>query len=230
MKVAVIPARGGSKRIPRKNIKGFLGKPMIAWSIDAAINSRCFDKVVVSTDDQEIAKVAVEYGATVPFMRPEPLADDKTGTVPVVQHAIKELKAQGICTTKVCCIYATAPFITPEDIRRGLTTLEESGSDFSFSVTSFPYPVQRGFVIKNGRVYMLDPTTFNMRSQDLEEVYHDAGQFYWGAADAWLNVELIFAPHSSSVILPRYRVQDIDTDEDWLHAEKLMKVILSENK
>ena len=229
MKLAIIPARGGSKRIPRKNIKLFCAKPMIAWSIDAALQSGCFDQVIVSTDDQEIAEVARQYGATVPFMRPAELSDDHTGTVPVIQHAIEWVNAQGQPVEQACCLYATAPFVSAEDINRGLDILDATQSDYAFSVTSYAFPIQRAIRLNDeGRVQMFNPEYFNIRSQDLEEAFHDAGQFYWGTADAWLQGRMIFGTGSVPVPLPRHRVQDIDTPEDWVRAEWLFKAMQAE--
>ena len=229
MKLAIIPARGGSKRIPRKNIKLFCEKPMIAWSIEAALKSGCFDQVIVSTDDEEIAEVARLYGATVPFMRPVHLSDDHTGTIPVIQHAIEWVNTQGQSVEQACCLYATAPFVSTEDIRRGLETLEASGGDYAFSVTSYAFPIQRAIRLdENGRVEMFNPEHFNTRSQDLEEAFHDAGQFYWGKAGAWLQGRVIFGTGSVPVALPRHRVQDIDTPEDWVRAEWLFKAMQAE--
>ena len=226
MKLAIIPARGGSKRIPRKNIKLFCGKPMIAWSIEAARQSGCFDHIVVSTDDAEIAEVARQYGAQVPFMRPAELSDDHTGTTAVIAHAINWFAAQGQTPAQVCCLYATAPFVSADDLRRGLSVLTEAGSDYAFSVTSYAFPIQRAIrITPAGRVKMFNVEHFNTRSQDLEEAYHDAGQFYWGRADAWLQGQMIFSPAAAPVMLPRHRVQDIDTPEDWLRAEWLFKAI-----
>ncbi|NQW95202.1 MAG: pseudaminic acid cytidylyltransferase [Polaromonas sp.] len=226
MKLAVIPARGGSKRIPRKNIKPFCGKPMIAWSIEAALQSDCFDRVVVSTDDPEIAEVAKSFRADVPFVRPSELSDDHTGTIPVVRHAIEWFTEHGQMPAQVCCIYATAPFVRAADIRHGLDVLTSAGSDYAFSVTSYPFPIQRAIrITEQDRVEMFNPEHFNTRSQDLEEVYHDAGQFYWGHATAWLTGKVIFSPHSAAIKLPRYRVQDVDTDEDWQRAEYLFRAI-----
>ena len=229
MRLAVIPARGGSKRIPRKNIKPFGGKPMIAWSIEAARQSGCFDRVVVSTDDEEIAAVARELGAEVPFMRPAALADDHAGTLAVMRHAVD---ACGVdrATGRVCCIYATAPFLLAEDLRRGLEILEQSGADYAFSVTSFAFPIQRALrLTPRGRVEMFDPAQFATRSQDLEEAWHDAGQFYWGRAAAWLDEAPLFSHGAAPVILPRHRVQDIDTPEDWLRAEWLFRAMQAEH-
>lgn len=224
--VAVIPARGGSKRIPRKNIRLFCGKPMIAWSIIAARESGCFERIIVSTDDKEIAATAAEWGAEVPFTRPAELADDHAGTVPVIRHAVEQLSASGRPPGQVCCIYATAPFVTPDDLRRGHRQLEAEGCEYAFSVTTFPSPIQRALrITAGGRVEMFHPEYLEKRSQDLEEAYHDAGQFYWGKVDAWLRELPLFGDHAAPVILPRYRVQDIDTPEDWHTAETLFQAL-----
>lgn len=230
MRLAVIPARGGSKRIPRKNIKPFCGKPMIAWSIEAAQRSGCFDQIVVSTDDAEIAEAARQFGAAVPFMRPAELSDDHTGTIPVIRHAIEWFNGQGQVAEQVCCLYATAPFVRAEDIQTGLKILTSSSGDYAFSVTSYPFPIQRAIrITEQGRVEMFNPEHFNTRSQDLEEAYHDAGQFYWGRTCAWLQGKMIFSPDSAPVLLPRHRVQDIDTLEDWLRAEWMFKAMQAQN-
>lgn len=219
MKLCVIPARGGSKRIPRKNIRDFCGKPMIAWSIEAAIKCKCFDRIVVSTDDKEIASVAMQYGAEIPFMRPAQLADDYTGTTAVIAHAIEWQNFHGEVPDKVCCLYATAPFVQATDLQKGFDILESSGAEFAFSVTSYAFPIQRAILItENQRVEMFQPEHFNTRSQDLEEAWHDAGQFYWGRATAWLANKPIFSCDAAPVLLPRHRVQDIDTPEDWERA------------
>ncbi|MCE8040703.1 pseudaminic acid cytidylyltransferase [Halomonas daqingensis] len=223
--VAVIPARGGSKRIPRKNIKPFAGKPMIAWSIEAALASGCFDRVIVSTDDEEIATVASEWGAEVPFRRPAELSDDHTGTIPVIAHAIEWFREQGEAPAAVCCLYATAPFVQPEDLRCGYQNLQGGEEiDYAFSVTSYAFPIQRALrLTPEGRVAMFQPEHFHTRSQDLEEAWHDAGQFYWGLSDAWLKRRPIFSERAVPVFLPRHRVQDIDTPEDWQRAEWLFR-------
>lgn len=219
MRIAVIPARGGSKRIPRKNIRDFCGKPMIAWSIEAAQASGCIDKVVVSTDDQEIAEVARAHGAEVPFLRPAELADDYAGTTVVVQHAVKSLMESGVAVDEVCCLYATAPFVSADDLAQGLRLLQESGASFAFSVTTYAFPIQRALKLTAaGRIDMFDHRHADTRSQDLEEAYHDCGQFYWGTRQAWLEAQAIYADHSVPVMVPRYRVQDIDTLEDWERA------------
>lgn len=225
-RVAIIPARGGSKRIPRKNVKEFCGKPMIAWSIEAAKASACFDKIIVSTDDQEIAEIARQEGAEVPFMRPESLADDYTGTIPVIRHAVQWLQEHDVAAEYACCIYATAPFISAEDLQRGWKCISQGRESYAFSVTSYAFPIQRAVrITESGHVAMFDPEQFQARSQDLEDAWHDAGQFYWGVADAWLRDKPIFAEDSAPVKLPRHRVQDIDTLEDWIRAEWLFKAM-----
>lgn len=222
MKLAVIPARGGSKRIPRKNIKDFFGRPMIAWSIAAARDSGCFDRIVVSTDDAEIAAVARAHGAETPFVRPLELADDHTPTIPVIAHAIQWYLDRGEAVDAACCIYATAPFVQAEDLRAGLAALMAEDCAYVFSATSFPFPIQRAIRINaQGRAEMFNPEHFATRSQDLEEAFHDAGQFYWGRPEAWLQGLPIFSPQSIPLRLPRNRVQDIDTLEDWVQAEQL---------
>lgn len=228
MRLAVIPARGGSKRIPRKNIKHFCGKPMIAWSIEAAHLSGCFDRVIVSTDDAEIAEIARDYGAETPFVRPPELSDDYTGTIPVIVHAIDWVKRNVSKVDFACCIYATAPFVQAEDLQRGFNLLQQSGANYAFSVTSYPFPIQRAIrITADERVEMFYPEQFNTRSQDLEEAFHDAGQFYWGRSSAWFAGSPIFSPASVSVILPRHRVQDIDTSEDWMRAELMFQALKS---
>lgn len=224
MNIAIIPARGGSKRIPRKNIRNFCGKPIIAYSIEAAIKSNCFDRVIVSTDDTEIADVATSYGAEVPFIRDAELANDHVGTTAVVKHAIEWLRQHDQPPTFVCCIYATAPFITAEKLLAGFEKINTTDCDFAFSVTSFSFPVQRAIGIdKQGRVAMFQPEHYKTRSQDLDPAYHDAGQFYWGRSGAWLEEKTIFSPASIPIQIPRYLVQDIDTMEDWLRAEAMFK-------
>lgn len=221
--LAVVPARGGSVRIPRKNIKPFFGKPIIAYSILLAKRSRLFDKVIVSTDDEEIAAVASEWGAEVPFIRPQELADDVVGaTVPVTRHAIQWYADRGEEIDRACCIYATAPFLRIEYLKQGLEVLIEKDASFTFAATKFPHPIQRSFrITETGTAEMFSPEHFESRSQDLEEAYHDAGQFYWGSARAFLEEEVVFSEHSFPIIIPRYLVQDIDTPEDWIRAERI---------
>jgi N-acylneuraminate cytidylyltransferase len=226
MRLAVIPARGGSKRIPRKNVRPFCGRPMIAWPIAAAQASGCFDRIVVSTDDHEIAQTARDAGAEVPFVRPPELADDHTPTIPVIAHAIEQLRAAGERPTSVCCIYATSAFVQPQDLQAGLERLESEPCDYAFSVTSFAAPIQRAFRIAgDGRVEMFHPELFSIRSQDLEPAYHDAAQFYWGRADAWLSGRPIFSREAVPIVLPRHRVQDIDSPEDWATAEWMFNAL-----
>lgn len=226
MKLAIIPARGGSKRIPRKNIKTFCGQPMLAWSVQAALQSGCFDQVIVSTDDAEIADVARAHGAAVPFMRPPSLSDDHTGTIPVIAHAVDYMNRNAGPVAFACCIYATAPFVQAQDLQRGLDALQHGNADYAFSVTSYAFPIQRAIrITAHQRVEMFNPEHFTTRSQDLEEAFHDAGQFYWGRASAWLVGKPLFAPHSMPVQLPRHRVQDIDTPEDWQRAEWMFKAM-----
>lgn len=227
--VAIIPARGGSKRIPRKNVKEFCGKPMIAWSIEAAMDSGCFDQIVVSTDDEYIAKIALEWGASVPFMRPSELSDDFTGTLPVMHHAVEWLTKNQIPVEYACCLYATAPFVSANDLQKGLQLIRNTGSSYAFSVTSYAFPIQRAIrLTETGHVTMFNPEHFQSRSQDLEEAWHDAGQFYWGSSQAWCEERPIFSENSVPVILPRHRVQDIDTQEDWIRAEWLFKAMKAE--
>jgi N-acylneuraminate cytidylyltransferase len=224
MNIAVIPARGGSKRIPRKNIKEFCGKPMIAWSIEAAKASGLFDHVIVSTDDDEIAKVAKQWGAEVPFVRPEELSNDYAATTEVVAHAAQWALGQGWNVTAVCCIYATAPFVQMEDLRQGLKALESGDWAYAFTVTDFAAPIFRSFK-KNasGGIEMFYPEHFSTRSQDLPVALHDAGQFYWGRPSAWIEGKRVFDQWSVPVVIPRWRVQDIDTEEDWLRAELMFR-------
>ena len=224
--IAVIPARGGSKRIPRKNIKPFCGKPMIAYSIEAAIRAGIFDEIIVSTDDEEIADIAKNAGASVPFMRPKELSDDYTATGAVVEHAIKFLQARGDRIKFVCTIYATAPLIDEIYIKLGLEKLRASNAKNAFSCTSMPFPIWRTFKIaKDGRCERFWRENFDKRSQDLEEAYQDAGQFYWTNLDAPSSDEIFFGRDSIAIVLPRHLVQDIDTPQDWIRAEFLYEAV-----
>lgn len=228
MQLAVIPARGGSKRIPRKNIKEFHGKPMIAWSIQAALNSGCIDEVWVSTDDEEIAAIAQTYGAKVPFIRPAHLSDDFATTADVMQHAVQECQIQyQQLPDYVCCLYATAPFVQQQDLLQGFELIQSKDLDYVFSATNYSFPIQRAIKLDtDGKVSMFTPEHFNTRSQDLEEAWHDAGQFYWGTAQAWLQKHTVFSPSSNIISLPSYRVQDIDTLSDWHRAEMIASLLL----
>jgi len=226
MNICVVPARGGSKRIPRKNIKVFNGKPIIAYSIEAALESNCFDQVIVSTDDNKIAEVAKTYGAKVPFIRPAALSNDYAGTIPVIKHTIEWLENHNNTIDNVCCLYATAPFIQSQTIFKAFQQLQESKADYCFSATSFTFPIQRAIrITRDDKVEMFYPEYFNVRSQDLEEAYHDAGQFYWGKAQAFKDELPLFSEASSPYILPRFLVQDIDTTEDWIRAEAMHRVL-----
>ena len=217
--VAIIPARGGSKRIPRKNLLPFDGVPMIVRSIRTALESGLFDQVVVSTDDAEIADVARTQGAQVPFLRPAELADDFTGTAAVIVHALQQLPAFDYA----CCVYATAPLLQAHYLRQGIELLEQHpDKSFAFSVCSFGFPVQRALTLDGqGALKALYPEFRHTRSQDLPEAFQDAGQFYWGRSEAWLRGEAVYSPASLPVVLPRHLVQDIDTPEDWKRAEYL---------
>ena len=227
MRIAVIPARGGSKRIPRKNIKSFNGKPMIAWSIEAAKSSGLFERIIVSTDDTEIAEVSKQCGAEVPFTRPAELSNDFAATTEVIAHAALWAIEQGLDLESVCCIYATAPFVQVEDIKRGCEALDSGDWDYAFTVTDFAAPIFRSFKqTEQGGLEMFFPEHFGTRSQDLPVALHDAGQFYWGRPEAWIQGKRIFDNRSKPIVIPRWRVQDIDTSEDWDRAEILAPVIM----
>lgn len=221
MRVAIIPARGGSKRIPRKNIRPFHGQPMIGYAIRAALGSGSFDKVIVSTDDAEISQVARDCGAEVPFVRPPELSDDHTPTVPVIAHAIQTCRAQGWAIDDVCCIYPGVPFIAAADLHAGHQLLQAGLSAYVFPVTGFPSPIQRALRrAADGSVQPFHPEHAGTRTQDLEPGYFDVGQFYWGKAEAWLaglNIHL----NARTLVLPEWRVVDIDTPDDWARAELL---------
>ena len=219
--IAIIPARGGSKRIPRKNIREFLGKPIIAYSIEAALSSGLFDEVMVSTDDQEIADIAKEYGAEVPFMRDKATASDTATTVEVLLEVIKNYEAKGKYFTYGCCIYPTAPLVKIEDLDKGYHLLRKEGFDSVFPVCSFGYPIWRSLRVnkENGQCSMVWPEHLNSRSQDLETIYHDAGQFYWFASEAIRSQKKLYCNNSGVIILNEEDVQDIDNESDWQVAE-----------
>jgi pseudaminic acid cytidylyltransferase len=222
--VAIIPARGGSKRIPNKNIKLFAGKPIIAYSIEAAKESGLFDRIIVSTDSQEIVSVASSCGAETPFIRPKDLADDHTPTAPVLHHVLVSLRETGYEVDYFCCIYATAPFLKTEYIRHGYDMIRKSRVGSVFSVTSFGFPIFRALKIKeDGRLEMFWPAHELTRSQDLPKAYHDAGQFYWLEGKTFIGQPRLYTPEALPVILPRHLVQDIDTPEDWERAEIMFK-------
>ena len=220
MKIAIIPARGGSKRIPQKNIKLFNGKPIIAWSIETAKLSGLFDYIIVSTDDFEISEIAIYYGADVPFMRPPELSNDYVATREVISHATRWVLDQGHKLDAVCCIYPTAPFIQIDDLKLGLSTLNSGEWSYTFSATNYAAPIFRAFrKLPDGGAEMIYPEKFSARSQDLPQVFHDAGQFYWGRPASWLEAKPIFSNKSVPILIPRWRVQDIDSQDDWLRAE-----------
>ena len=228
MKIAIIPARGGSKRILRKNIKEFYSKPMIAWSIEAAKASGLFEHIIVSTDDIEIANMSKQWGAEVPFTRPPELSNDYAGTTEVIAHATQWALDQDWPVTAVCCIYATAPFIQVEDLKRGLKALESGDWVFSFSATNFPASIFRSFKQNsNGGIEMFFPEHSSTRSQDLPTILHDAGQFYWGRPFGWLKGNRIFDHHTIPVIISRWHVYDIDVQEDWEQAEIIASVFMN---
>lgn len=228
--LAIIPARGESKRIPKKNIKEFYGKPLIAYSIQAAKESNLFDRIIVSTDDEEIAKIATKHDAEVPFIRPKELADDFTDTTDVVNHALQWLKDNGEEYDYVCTIYATAPLLQSKYLIDGLEKLKHSNAINAFSATLMPFPIQRTFKITGDkRCEMFWPEHYNSRSQDLEEAYQDAGQFYWTKVHKKPN-KIMFGKDSIPIVLPRHLVQDIDTLEDWQIAEIMYKVIKEQEK
>ena len=229
MVVAVIVARGGSKRIPNKNIRYFFGKPMLAWPINAAKQSGIFDRIVVSTDSEEIASIAQDWGAEVPFMRPNELADDHTPTAPVLLHAIEALEAEGDNVALACCIYPTSPFLLPEYLCQGFEVLKLSGAPAALSVTTFDFPILRGFKrCEDGSIMFNWPEYELTRSQDLPEFYHDAGQFYWVNSVVFKESGRLIMPGTRPVILPRKRVQDLDTPEDWEAAELMAQVLLQQ--
>ncbi|WP_394128827.1 pseudaminic acid cytidylyltransferase [Shewanella maritima] len=227
MNIAIIPARGGSKRIPKKNIKDFAGKPLIAYSIDAAVNSGCFDKVIVSTDDSEIAEVARSYGAETPFIRPDNIADDYATTAVVIAHAIDWCQQQNYSIDFVCCVYATAPFIQIEHIRDSLALIKQHGSaSYCFPVCEFSFPIQRAISIdEHSRVSMFQPEHFNTRSQDLTQGFHDVGQFYWGKPHAFVQQIPMFSEAAIAYPISRKWVIDLDTQEDWEYALLLQKAL-----
>ena len=218
--VAVIPARGGSRRIPGKNIKEFCGKPMIAWPIELARSAGVFDHIIVSTDDELVAEKAKMFGAEVPFIRPPELADEYTGTIDVIGHAADWMATQNWNPTAICCIYATAPLLDPRELVQGLQLLTEGDWQYVFSAAAYSSSVYRAFRQESdGGVKMLFPEQTNTRSQDLPEVLHDAAQFYWGTSDAWQQRQAIFSVQSMPLRIPAWRVQDIDEPDDWTRAE-----------
>ena len=219
---AIIPARGGSKRIPRKNIRQFHGRPMIAWTIDTAINSGLFSNVIVSTDDAEIAAIAQEHGAQVPFLRPADFSNDYATTKDVMRHAVTWLAKNQIESDFVCCLYATAPFLQAEDVVKGLRALQESTAEYAYAVTEFDYSPHRALIKnQNGQVSLEKPELAAVRSQDLPSLVHDAGQFYWAKTETWLTQQEVLSSAGIGIEIPRSQAQDIDNEEDWKLAEAL---------
>ena len=233
MTIAIIPARGGSKRIPRKNIKPFCGQPMISYPIETALQSDCIERVIVSTDDEEIAEIARSYGAETPFVRPKELADDYTGTSAIIRHALHWLAEQQQAVDYACCLYATTPLLQPEDLQAGLAILKGNNKlDFVFSAARFSFPIQRALLQDDhGGVQPFDADSIKKRSQDLVPAFHDAGQFYWGKPSSWLRPgATVFSPASRMLVLPDHRVQDIDTPADWRRAEVLYQLLQQEQQ
>ena len=226
MNLCVIPARGGSKRIPRKNVRLFCGKPMLVWALEAASKSECFDEIIVSSDDEEILAIAEAYKGVTPLLRPAALADDYASTTSVVGHAIELQTDLGQKPSFICCLYPTAAFVSIDDLRTGLESIARNFSDFVVPVTTFEYPIQRALALNtSGFLEMVDSDQYGKRSQDLEPRLHDAGQFYWGTVNAWLSGKPILHSNSVPIIIPRYRCSDIDTMEDWYQAELLFTIL-----
>ena len=219
MNLAIIPARGGSKRIPGKNIKQFLGKPIIAYSIEAALKSAVFDEVMVSTDDEKIAEIAKKHGASLPFLRSAEMSTDTATTVSVLIEVLDGYQKLGKEFSNVCCLYPCAPFITPKRLTEGMELLTKSSVDSVFPVAKYSYPPQRGLLIRDGKVQMLHPEKYNVRSQDLEPLYHDAGQFYCVKVSACREEKTLFCKNTFPIILTTQEVQDIDHESDWVEAE-----------
>ena len=231
MNICLIPARGGSKRIPKKNVREFCGKPMIAHSIEAAKASGIFDRIMVSTDSEEIAAVAREYGAEIPFRRSAELSDDFATTDAVIQHSLRWCRENGLQVDYACCLYATAPFVQPEYLMQGFELLKSSGATTAFSVTTFAFSIFRSLKINDaGVLEMFWPEHGETRSQDLPEAYHDAGQFYWLNVERYNKTPVLYAPDAVPVVLPRHLVQDIDTFEDWKRAELQYQLMKQEVK
>lgn len=225
--LAIVPARGGSKRIPRKNIKPLDGVPLLTRTLRTLLDSGQFAHVVVSTDDDEIAEVAEQAGAAVPFRRPAELADDHAPTAPVVAHAVAEVaEVLGDTSDEVCVAYPAAVFVDTDDVVAARARLRETGADYAFTATTFAAPIQRALRVgDDGRAAMLHPEHRDTRSQDLEEHVHDAGQLYWGRRAAWLEQRPVLGGDSAVHVLPRWRVVDIDTPEDWDRAELLFQLL-----
>ncbi len=226
--IAIIPARGGSKRIPRKNIKLFMGKPIIAYSIEAAIETGIFDEVMVSTDDNEIADIAKKYGASVPFLRSKYTSNDYATTDDVICEVIQRYKEKNIIYDNICCIYSTAPFVTSSKIKEAFSLLDKY--DSVFTAVAYSYPIQRSLRMTDGKISMTFPKYLKSRSQDLETIYHDAGQFYISKTDAYLKYKDFWGANTTAIILPETEVQDLDTLTDWKLAEMKFKLVFNEKE
>ena len=222
--ICIIPARGGSKRIPRKNIKDFLGKPIIAYSIEAALQSGIFDEVMVSTDDEEIANIALQYGAKIPFMRSTANANDYATTADVLLEVLDCYAKQGISFDALCCLYATAPFVSTAHLQDGFALLTED-FDSAFTVVPYSYPIQRSLLVTDGRIHMAHPEHKNSRSQDLGTHYHDAGQFYFSTVTNLHKNKSLWGNNTAPLVLSELEVQDLDTLIDWSLAELKYKLL-----
>ena len=225
MNIAIIPARGGSKRILRKNVREFCGRPILSYSIEAAKQAHCFDEVMVSTDDEEIAALARAHGAMVPFMRSAHAASDEATTAAAIHEVLANYEAHGRRFEFACCIYPTAPFVTAEILKKGLDLLNGDRTLTGLlPVVRFSFPPQRAFRLENNRVRWANPAHRLVRSQDLEPMYHDAGQFYWLRVEAFTSQQELVTSDTAAMVLPEAQVQDIDTDSDWLLAELKYRV------
>ncbi len=225
--LAIITARGGSKRIPRKNIRDFLGYPIIKYSIEAAITAKCFDEIMVSTDDREIAAIAEQFGAVIPFFRSIATSNDFATTSDVIEEVILEYKKRDKNFRYCCCVYPTVPFITADRLKQGLDILRSTGADSAIPIVRFSYPIQRALKIENGRLSMIWPENLNARSQDLVPAYHDVGQFYWFKVESFMKQKKLFMDHTAPIEIPESEVQDIDNEEDWKIAEIKYKIMNS---
>lgn len=231
MKIAIITARGGSKRIPRKNIRHFCGKPIISYSLQAAFEAKCFDEIMVSTDDFEIAEVAKKLGANVPFMRSAETSSDYATTAEVISEVLQEYQIRKIKPELVCCIYPTAPFITAESLIAALDILVHNEQIHSINpIVRFSYPIQRAVRLQNNMISMFQPEHLLTRSQDLESAYHDAGQFYWIRVKEFLKNPTLISPNTAGFLLPEWQIQDIDNKEDWIMAEIKYRIIQESKK
>lgn len=225
--IAIIPARGGSKRIPRKNIKPFMGKPIIAYSIEAALQSGLFDEVMVSTDDDEIAEIARQYGANVPFMRSGETSNDYASTEDVIKEVLENYRINGIEFEHLCCIYATAPFVSVQKLHQGFELLKKSYNSV-FTIVAYSYPVQRGLEVIENKVRLMFPEYRDARSQDLSSIYHDAGQFYIARVDSFFRANELWTDNTGGLILSELEVQDLDTETDWKLAEMKFQLLKNE--